>query len=73
MQDTHYQVNKERFSAAKNIINKIENHIKENQSFKNIVCVVYRDRMWVSTALLFFSIPKDFLVLSFHLLYVPKL
>ena len=46
-----------------NIIHKTENFIKINQSYKNIVC---KGRMWVSTALLLFWIPKDFLVLSFH-------
>ena len=37
-----------------NIIDKTENLIKENQSYKNIVCIVCKCRMWVSTALLLF-------------------
>ena len=49
------------------IIDKIENLIKENQSHKSIVCIVCKGRMWVSTVLLLFWIPSDFLVLSFHL------
>ena len=37
-----------------NIIDKTENLIKENQSYKSIVCIVCKGRMWVSTALLLF-------------------
>ena len=53
--------------TEKNIINKTENPIKENQSRKSIICIVCDGRIWVSTALLLFWIPIDFLVLSFHL------
>ena len=55
-----------------NIIDKTENLVKENQSYKSIVCIVCKCRIWVSTALLFFWIPIDFLVLLFHLVEVPK-
>ena len=37
-----------------NVIDKTENLIKENQSYKSIVCIVCKGRMWVSTALLLF-------------------
>ena len=37
-----------------NIIDKTENLTKENQSYKSIVCLVCKNRMWVSTALLLF-------------------
>ena len=43
-----------KFSATKNISDETENFIKENQSYKNIVCIVYKGRMQVSIALLFF-------------------
>ena len=58
------------------IIDKIEdlikkpykkNLVKENQSHKSIVYIVFQGRIWVSTVLLLFWIPIDFLVLSFHL------
>ena len=37
--------------AIKSIMNE---NVKENQSHKSIVCIVYKGRMWVSTALLHF-------------------
>ena len=37
-----------------NVIEKSQNLIKENQSYKNIIRIVCKDRMWVSTALLLF-------------------
>ena len=55
-----------------NVIDKSQNLIKENQSYKNIIRIVCKDRMWVSTALLLFWIPIGFLVLSFHLEKFPN-